>query len=485
MIYEPVIGLEIHIQLKTASKIFCGCSTRFGSLPNTQVCPVCLGLPGSLPVLNRRAVEYAARLALALNCRINPYSVFARKNFFYPDMPKGYQISQYELPFCQNGYFDIYVAGTTRRIGIARIHLEEDAGKSLHAESFVDRNETLIDLNRSGMPLCEVVTEPDFCSPQEAVEFLVRLRELVVFLGICDGNMEEGSLRCDANVSIRPKGEAVFGVKTELKNMNSFRAVEKALEYEIHRQELVLDSGGQIEQQTLLWDAGRNVASVMRTKEEAHDYRYFPDPDLVPLTFSVEQIEEIRRCMPELPDEKRKRFVAHYRLSEYDAMVLTESPELADYFEAAAKSVGDKKAAANWVTGMVMRAIKDTGNPPDRLPFTPAHLAELLRLLEERQISSTAAKQIFEVCVATGKMPVVVMNELGLRQVEDTNFIDQAIAQVLSDFPAEVDSYIRGNEKVFAYLMGQVMRVTAGKAAPQVVAQTLRTRLQEIKSGTA
>ncbi|MDZ7370029.1 MAG: Asp-tRNA(Asn)/Glu-tRNA(Gln) amidotransferase subunit GatB [candidate division KSB1 bacterium] len=485
MIYEPVIGLEIHIQLKTASKIFCGCSTRFGSLPNTQVCPVCLGLPGSLPVLNRRAVEYAARLALALNCRINPYSVFARKNFFYPDMPKGYQISQYELPFCQNGYFDIYVSGTTRRIGIARIHLEEDAGKSLHAESFVERNETLIDLNRSGMPLCEVVTEPDFRSPQEAVEFLVRLRELVVFLGICDGNMEEGSLRCDANISIRPKGEAAFGVKTELKNMNSFRAVEKALEYEIHRQELVLDGGGQIEQQTLLWDAGRNVASVMRTKEESHDYRYFPDPDLVPLTFSVEQIEEIRRSMPELPDEKRKRFVAHYRLSEYDAMVLTESPELADYFEAAAKSVKDKKAAANWVTGLVMKAIKETGSPPDRLLFTPAHLTELLHLLEERQISSTAAKQIFEVCVATGKMPAVVMNELGLRQVEDTNFIDQAIAQVLADFPAEVDSYVRGNDKVFAYLMGQVMRATAGKAAPQVVAQMLRARLEKIKSGAA
>ncbi len=478
MHYEPVIGLEVHVQLKTLSKIFCSCSAQFGGAPNSQVCPVCLGMPGSLPVLNDQVLEYAARLALALNCRINPRSVFARKNFFYPDMPKAYQISQYEEPFCEDGYMEVTVDGRTKSIGITRIHLEEDAGKSLHAESFVGKNETLIDLNRSGVPLLEVVTQPDFRSPREAAEFLIRLRELVVFLGICDGNMEEGSLRCDANVSLRPLGEEKLGVKTELKNMNSFRAVERALEFEIHRQELVLDTGGRIRQQTLLWDTARNVAVPMRTKEQAHDYRYFPDPDLTPIVPSPAFIEEVKRRMPELPAAKRRRFVAEFSLREYDAEVLTESPALAAYFEKAAAAVSDKKALANWVMGPIMRALNEKGCAPDELVMTPDFLVELLTLLEEDKISSTTAKQVFDECLASGKSPRTLVEEHGLLQISDEGAVQQAVEEVLAAFSKDAEDYLAGNEKAFGFLMGKVIRAMGGKAAPALVNRLLRQALE-------
>ncbi len=482
MHYEPVIGLEVHVQLKTDTKIFCNCSTTFGAAPNSQVCPVCLGMPGVLPVLNERVVEFATRLALATDCHINDFSVFARKNYFYPDLPKAYQISQFEEPFCEHGHLDIHVEGEEpKTIGITRIHLEEDAGKSLHAESFVGKNETLIDVNRCGTPLAEIVSEPDFRSAKEAYEYLVKLRQIVVYLGICDGNMEEGSLRCDANVSIRPVGQEEFGVKTELKNMNSFRAVEKAIEYEIHRQEMVLESGGRIEQQTLLWDANRNVAEAMRSKEYSHDYRYFPDPDLVPIYVTKEYINKVVTEMPELPESKRLRFTSEFGLPEYDAMVLTESPDLAAYFEQVAGLVNDKKLASNWVMGQVLRALKGHNEAIDHFPVTPPFLAEILHLLEEKTINAATGKIVFDECLATGKEPKVIVEEKGLAQINDTDEIESAINDVIQANPRDVEDYLGGNGKVLGFFMGQVMRATKGKANPQTVNQLLRDKLNALK----
>ena len=478
MNYEPVIGLEVHVQLKTATKIFCRCSTTFGAAPNSQVCPVCLGMPGVLPVLNEKVMEYATRLALATNCRINKRSLFARKNYFYPDLPKAYQISQFEEPFCEHGNLEIQVEGeAARRIDITRIHMEEDAGKSLHSESFVSKTETLIDVNRCGTPLLEIVSEPDFRSPREAYEYLVKIREIVVFLGICDGNMEEGSLRCDANVSLRPVGETTLGTKTELKNMNSFHAVEKALTYEIHRQEMVLDSGGLIEQQTLLWDANRNVAETMRSKESSHDYRYFPDPDLAPLAVSDEYISKIAATMPELPEAKRKRFQTDFNLPEYDARVLTESPQLADYFENTAKNTRDKKAASNWVMGPVLKAAKELSGDFARLKVTPQRLAEILTMIDSQKINANAAKIVFEACLATGKAPSAIVEEKGLAQVSDTGAIEAAVDDVIANNTQDVQDYLAGKEKVLGFLMGQVMRATKGKANPKIVNQVLRAKL--------
>ncbi len=482
MNYEPVIGLEVHVQLKTDTKIFCNCSTQFGAAPNSQVCPVCLGMPGVLPVLNEKVVEFATLLALAVNCRINKYSIFARKNYFYPDLPKAYQISQFEEPFCEHGKLEIQVQGEApRSIGITRIHMEEDAGKSLHSESFVGKNETLIDLNRCGTPLLEIVSEPDFRSPREAYEYLVKLREIVLFLGICDGNMEEGSLRCDANVSIRPVGETKLGVKTELKNMNSFRAVEKALEYEIHRQEMVLDNGGVVEQQTLLWDANRNIAEAMRSKEYSHDYRYFPDPDLVPITVSDEFIKSIARTMPELPEAKRVRFQTEYQLPEYDAKVLTESPQLAGYFEETARLCRDKKLVSNWIMGHVLRAVKELDGDFNSLKVTPSFLAELLTMLENQKINAGSAKTVFEECLKTGKAPAAIVEDKGLAQVSDVGEIESAIDRVIADNPKDVQDYLAGKNKVIGFLMGQVMRATKGKANPKIVNELLRSKLSKIK----
>lgn len=483
MHYEPVIGLEVHVQIKTTTKIFCRCSTKFGAAPNSQVCPVCLGFPGVLPVLNQRVVECATRLALATQCHINETSVLARKNYFYPDLPKAYQISQFEEPFCEHGVIDIHVEGQApKRIGITRIHMEEDAGKSLHAESFVAKNETLIDINRCGTPLLEIVSEPDFRTAKEAYEYLVKLRQIVVYLGICDGNMEEGSLRCDANVSLRPLGEAKFGTKTELKNMNSFRAVEKAIEYEIHRQEMILENDGAIEQQTLLWDANRNVAEAMRSKEYSHDYRYFPDPDLVPIHIAGDYIDAVARSMPELPDAKRQRFQSLFGLPEYDAAVLTETPELAVYFEKVAGLVRDKKLASNWIMGQVLRSLKDHSDSMHTFPVTPKYLAEILNLLEEQSISASSAKIVFDECFRTGAEPKEIVEKQNLALITDNRKIDHAIAQVIDSNPQDVQDYLDGKVKVFGFLMGQVMRAMQGKANAATVQQALRTRLDALKN---
>lgn len=482
MHYEPVIGLEVHVQLTTNTKIFCNCSTSFGAAPNSQVCPVCLGMPGVLPVLNSKVVEFATRLALATHCRINPHSIFARKNYFYPDLPKSYQISQFEEPFCEHGYLDINVEDSpAKRIGITRIHMEEDAGKSLHAESFVGKDESLVDVNRCGTPLLEIVSEPDFASPQEAYAYLVQLRQIVVYLGICDGNMEEGSLRCDANVSIRPLGETTLGTKTELKNMNSFRAVERALAYEIHRQESILDHGGVIEQQTLLWDANRNVAEAMRSKEYSHDYRYFPDPDLVPLTISDDYIAKVEKQIPELPEAKRHRFINEYNLPEYDAMVLTDTPELAAYFESVARHIKDKKMVSNWVMGSVLRALKEGTSPLSELKVTPDFLAELLLLIEKGTIHTKAAKQVFDECLKSGQSPTHIVEEKGLIQITDTNEIEAVIEGVLADNADDVRDYLAGKEKVLGFFVGQVMRASRGKANPKMVNRLLREKLNELK----
>ena len=482
MRYEPVIGLEVHIQLKTNTKIFCNCSTRFGADPNTQVCPVCLGMPGVLPVLNKRVIEYTARLALAMNCRINKQSIFARKNYFYPDLPKAYQISQFEEPFCEHGQLLIQVGDTTRNIGITRIHLEEDAGKSLHAESFVSRDETLVDVNRCGVPLAEIVSEPDFRSPREAYEYLVKLRQIVRYLGICDGNMEEGSLRCDANIFLRPVGESILGTKTELKNMNSFRAVEKALEFEIHRQEMLLEDDQKIEQQTLLWNANRNIAEPMRSKEFSHDYRYFPEPDLVPVRVEKSFIQLIQEQMPELPDVKKERFIKQFNLPAYDAKDLTETPELAVYFEKTARDVDNKKLASNWIMGHILRTLKETGYSIDEFPITPSALAELLVLLDSGEISQKSAETVFVEMLNSENNAARIVEEKGLRQIKDSDVVEAAVQQKKKKNPDEVKDYIAGKDKVFGFLMGRAMKITHGKADPKQIKVLLKEKLNEMKN---
>ncbi len=478
MEYEAIIGLEVHCQLSTQSKIFCGCKTDFGAQQNTQVCPVCLGMPGVLPVLNRRAVEFAIRMGLATHCRIAEHSIFARKNYFYPDLPKGYQISQYEEPLCEDGYLEIELeSGEKKRIHIIRIHLEEDAGKSVHAEDYVSENETLIDLNRCGVPLIEIVSGPDIRSPREAYHYLVRIRQLVRYLEICDGNMEQGSLRCDANISVRPKGQDAFGVKTELKNMNSFRNVERALEYEIQRQIAMLERGEPIQQETLLWDAARNRVVPMRSKEYAHDYRYFPEPDLVPLMISSEWRQAIAAQLPELPVARRERFVRDYRLPEYDAAVLTEEKPVADYFEAVVKAGADAKQASNWVMGDVLRVLKEEKIEISAFPVKPKALAEMIQLITDGTISSKLAKTVFEEMRKTQKSAKQIVEEKGLVQITDTGAIERVVDEVLAANPKEVERYRQGEEKLIGFFVGQVMRATRGKANPQMVNQLLRQKL--------
>ncbi len=477
MQYEAVIGLEVHAQLLTDSKIFCGCSTRFGAEPNSQTCPVCLGMPGVLPVLNERAVEFAIRMGLATNCSIAPFSRFARKNYFYPDLPKGYQISQYELPLCSNGYVDIELEdGTEKRVGIIRIHLEEDAGKSIHDPALAGED-TLVDLNRCGVPLIEIVSAPDLRTPQEAYAYLVRLKQLVTYLGICDGNMEEGSLRCDANVSVRPVGSDTFGVKTEVKNMNSFRNVERALTYEINRQIQVLESGGKIVQETLLWDANEGIARPMRSKEEAHDYRYFPEPDLVPLEVSSEWIESIRASLPELPRARKKRFVEQYQIPEYDAGVLTMTRELADYYEAVAANCNEYKMVSNWVMGEVLRVLNEQKIDITAFPISPERLANLLKLIINKTISNNIAKTVFEELLQSDKDPQAIVEEKGLAQVSDRSVIEKIVDQVIADNPKQLEQYRSGKTKVFGYFVGQVMRATKGKANPAIVNEILKEKL--------
>jgi aspartyl-tRNA(Asn)/glutamyl-tRNA(Gln) amidotransferase subunit B len=475
MQYETIIGLEVHAQLKTRGKIFCHCSTEFGASPNHHTCPVCLGMPGVLPVLNREVVNFALRTALALHCNINPFSRFARKNYFYPDLPKGYQISQYELPIAEHGTLTFDQSGMEKRIGITRIHMEEDAGKNIHGE----HNDpcSYVDLNRTGVPLMEIVSEPDIRSPEEASAYMRKLRTILRYIDVCDGNMEEGSLRCDANISLRPAGQGAFGIRAEIKNMNSFKHVQKALEYEVKRQTQVLDQGGSIVQETRLWDSDRGITLSMRGKEEAHDYRYFPDPDLVPLQMDEAWIREAKKSLPELPDEKQERFIKEYDLPPYDAEVLTASRELADYFEACNQSARSPKAVSNWIMGDLLRELKDDEQGISACPVKPEMLAEMIQMMEKGTISGKIAKTVFAEMYKTGNPPEQIVKEKNLVQVSDEGAIIKIIDQVLADHPAQVEEYRSGKEKVFGFLVGQVMKASRGKANPSAVNKVLKQKL--------
>jgi len=479
MKYQAVIGLEVHVQLLTNTKIFCGCSTKFGSSPNSQTCPVCLGLPGALPVLNRKVVEYAIRAGLATNCAIARRSVFARKNYFYPDLPKGYQISQFELPICTGGHMDIEGEWGTKRIGITRIHMEEDAGKLVHADVPGLGQGSGVDLNRACTPLLEIVSEPDIRSADEAVAYLKKLHQIVVYLGITDGNMEEGSFRCDANVSVMPVGSDRFGTRTETKNVNSFRFVKQAIEHEIERQIEVVEDGCTIVQETRLFDPATSMTRSMRGKEEAHDYRYFPDPDLVPLVISDDWVEDARLALPELPDRKRARYLEEFGLTEYDADVLTASRELAEYFEACTALAGQPKTVANWVMGEVTRALNEDGNRSIvDCPVTPRLLADLLALIDTGTISGKIAKTVFEEMYGTGRDSGVIVAEKGLIQVSDTGEIEGIIDGIMAANAGQVEEYRGGKEKVFGFFVGQVMRASKGKANPSVVNELLQKKLK-------
>ena len=478
MDYEAVIGLEVHAEMLTRSKIFCGCSAAFGALPNEHTCPLCLGLPGVLPVLNRRVVEFAITAGLATHCTIAPMSRWARKNYFYPDLPKGYQISQYELPICTGGHIDIEVDGEPKAVRLTRIHMEEDTGKNLHDQH---GDASLVDYNRSGVPLLEIVSEPDIRSPAEAGIYLRKLRAILQYLEVCDGNMEEGSFRCDANVSVRPRGSDILGTKAEVKNMNSFRAVERALEYEIGRQIALLERGDRVVQETRLWDADREITRAMRSKESAHDYRYFPEPDLLPLEVSPEWVAALRAMLPELPDARRERFVRAYGLPTYDAEVLTARKDVADYFEAAMHAHPNPKAISNWVMGDLMRVLRerrlDAALVIRDWPVAPEHLAGLVRLIDDGTISGKIAKTVFDRMLASGAAPERIVAEQGLSQVTDTDAIDAAIAAVLAADPDKVAEYRGGRDKLFGYFVGQVMKAMQGKANPQKVNELLKARL--------
>jgi len=474
MEFEAVIGLEVHAQLLTNTKIFCGCPTKFGAEPNSQTCPICLGMPGVLPVLNKKVVEYAMKAALATGCEIQPMSRFARKNYFYPDLPKGYQISQYELPIALRGHIDIPVEGGHKRIGITRIHMEEDAGKSLH-EGIAGASH--VDLNRAGTPLIEIVSEPDMRGSDEAVEYLKRLRAILMYLEVCDGNMEEGSFRCDANVSIMPKGDTKFGTRAELKNINSFRFVQKAIEYEIKRQKSLIMDGGKVVQETRLWDTQKNVTVSMRGKEEAHDYRYFPDPDLVPIEISPEWIEDVIKQLPELPAQKVKRFMAEYGIPEYDAEVLSVSKALANYYEETAKLSGQPKAASNWIMGDLLRFLKEDDREIEESPVTPKHIAEMIKLMDDGTISGKIAKTVMEEMYKTGKAPEEIVKEKGLVQVTDTGAIEKVIDEVLAENADSVAACRSGKDKLFGFFVGQVMKKSQGKANPGAVNELLKKKL--------
>ncbi|PID39205.1 MAG: Asp-tRNA(Asn)/Glu-tRNA(Gln) amidotransferase GatCAB subunit B [Proteobacteria bacterium] len=474
MEFTPVIGLEVHAQLKTETKIFCSCSTRFGAPPNTHTCPVCLGMPGVLPVLNKKVVDYTIKMALATNCTVQPESRFARKNYFYPDLPKGYQISQYELPIALGGHLDIDVAGQALRIGITRIHMEEDAGKLIHDP---DRPISRVDLNRTGVPLMEIVSEPDIRSPEAAGIYLRQLRAILRYLDISDGNMEEGSFRCDANVSIMPRGSTVFGTRTEVKNLNSFKNVEKALYYEIARQREVLADGGEVVQETRLWQPDKARTVSMRGKEDAHDYRYFPDPDLLPLVIDDAWVQKMRSQMPELPAQRKARYMNDFGLPADDAQVLTGSRELADYFEACLACFDQPKTVANWIMGDLLALLNARGIGIENLPVSPENLAALLKLLDKDVISGKIAKTVFEAMADSGKPAKVIVEEQGLVQVSDTSAIDPIVEALMADHPDEVKRYRSGQKKLMGFFVGQVMKQTQGKANPKVVNEILRKKL--------
>ena len=484
MEFEAVIGLEVHAQLLTWSKIFCACSTEFGAPPNSNTCPVCLGLPGALPVLNREAVAMAVKAGLALGCQINRHSIFARKNYFYPDLPKGYQISQYDLPLGQDGQIEILtgvrqetgnvVEYEPKIFGITRVHLEEDAGKSIHQQG----GDSYVDLNRTGVPLIEIVSEPDFRSSQEAYDYLNYLRRTLLYLEICDGNMEEGSLRCDANVSIRPVGSSELGTKTEIKNLNSFRFLQKALEYEIERQKEVIGGGGQVEQETRLWDEEGQKTLVMRSKEEAHDYRYFPEPDLLPVVVSEEWIEELKAQIPELPEKRRQRFVKEYALTHEEALLLTQTRQFAGYFETAVKTYDQPKAIFNWMMGELMGHLKKDNQEIQECLVKPEHLASLVRLIDEGEISGKIAKQVFEKLYETGDDPETIISQEDLEQISDEDQLTSIVHRVLESNPEKVEAYRAGKEGLLGFFMGQVMKETRGQANPQMVSQMLEGKLR-------
>ncbi len=477
--YEAVIGLEVHAQLLTNSKAFCSCTTKFGNTPNSNSCPVCLGMPGVLPVLNKSVVDFVIKMGLATHCQIAPKSIFARKNYFYPDLPKGYQISQYEEPICHHGYVDAELHdGTTKRIGITRIHMEEDAGKSIH-DADVD---TLVDVNRCGVPLIEIVSEPDIRSPHEAHQYLSMIKQIVTYLGICDGNMEEGSLRCDANVSVRLKGEKKLGTKTEVKNMNSFRNVERALEYEIGRQIGLIEDGGSVVQETLLWDADKNIAVSMRSKEEAHDYRYFPDPDLVPVLVSERWITDVRSTLPELPRERRNRFIEQFSLPKYDADILTVEKELADYYENASRHLSAKvpegfKSISNWVMTDVLRVVNDEHLKFSEFPVSPSNLAAMVNLIGEGVISGKIAKEVFDEMLRTKEDPKTIVERKGLVQVSDAGALEKIIDEILAKNAAQLEEYRKGKSQLLGFFVGETMKATKGKGNPKIVNEILKKKI--------
>lgn len=465
MEFDIVIGLEVHAQLATHSKLFCGCRSVFGDPANTDGCPVCLGLPGALPVLNRTAVDMAILMGLAINCSIIKKSIFARKNYFYPDLPKGYQISQYDLPVCLKGSLPISVDGKDKVIGITRIHLEEDAGKLVHDQDI----DTLFDVNRCGTPLIEIVSEPEMTTPQEAYAYLTGLKQILEYLGICDCNMEEGSLRCDANISLKPKGATKLGTKTEIKNMNSFRGVEKALEYEAKRQAEVLLSGGKIEQQTFLWDPNTGTSSPMRSKEDAHDYRYFPEPDLMPLIVSDEMIETQRKLLPELPAVKKSRFQSEHGLSEYAAELLTSSRAIAEYFEQTLQFFKDPRQVSNWIMGDVLRVVNDQKIAIEKFPIEPERLGDLLKLIQDGTVSAKAGKKVFDTMLVENKSPDAIIKEQGLTQVSDSGALEESVKKVVEANPSEVERYKKGETKLMGFFVGQIMKATQGRGNPKEI----------------
>jgi len=478
MEYESVIGLEVHAQLKTRSKMFCSCSTDFGAPPNSNTCPVCLALPGTLPVINKKAVEYGIMAALALNCEINRKNIFARKNYFYPDLPKGYQISQYEQPLAVNGYLIIKTENGERKIRIKRVHMEEDAGKLIHDEE--GKGWSYVDLNRAGIPLLEIVTEPDIRSPSEAEKFVRELRLILLYLGICDGNLEEGSLRCDANVSVRPAGSNVLGTKTEIKNMNSFKFIEKALEFEIRRQINILESNGEVVQETRLWDPGKGMTLPMRTKEEAHDYRYFPDPDLIPVFISDEWIEEVKKKMPPLPEDIRRKFKEEYGLPEYDTEILSSDPLLANYFLKCVDLFYAPKEISNWIMVEFLKNINEKSIPIDKSPVPPENLVELIRLVDEGIVSRLKAKDILEEMFETGKRAAEIVAERGYKQLSSEEELSKIVDEVLNENPKEVERYKKGEKKLFGFFMGRVMKKTEGNASPAVLQKILKKKLEGV-----